>query len=37
MKLQSVDFRVPDVEATARFFAQVWGLERVQGNRLRGT
>ena len=37
MKLQSVDLRVPDVEATARFFAQVWGLERVQGNRLRGT
>jgi catechol 2,3-dioxygenase-like lactoylglutathione lyase family enzyme len=37
VKLQSVDLRVPDVEATARFFAEVWGLERVQGNRLRGT
>ena len=37
MQLQSVDLRVPDVEATARFFAEVWGLERVPGNRLRGT
>ena len=37
MKLQSVDLRVPDVEATARFFAEVWGLTRVPGNRLRGT
>ena len=36
MKLQSVDLRVPDVEATARFFADVWGLTR-NGNRLRGT
>ena len=37
MRLQSVDLRVPDVEATARFFADVWGLTRVAGNRLRGT
>jgi len=37
VQLQSVDLRVPDVEATARFFAEVWGLERVPGNRLRGT
>ena len=26
MKLQSVELRVPDVAATARFFADVWGL-----------
>jgi catechol 2,3-dioxygenase-like lactoylglutathione lyase family enzyme len=37
MKLQSVDLRVPDVEAVARFFADTWGLTRVPGNRLRGT
>jgi len=37
VKLQSVDLRVPDVEATARFFAEVWGLTRLPGNRLRGT
>jgi catechol 2,3-dioxygenase-like lactoylglutathione lyase family enzyme len=37
MKLQSIDLRVPDVEATARFFADVWGLTRVSGARLRGT
>ena len=37
MKLQSVDLRVPDVEAVARFFAETWGLTRVSGNRLRGT
>ena len=37
MKLQSVELRVPDVEATARFFTDVWGLTRVSGNRLRGT
>ena len=29
MKLQSVDLRVADVETTARFFADVWGLTRV--------
>jgi catechol 2,3-dioxygenase-like lactoylglutathione lyase family enzyme len=37
VKLQSVELRVPDVEATARFFTDVWGLTRVSGNRLRGT
>ena len=37
MQLQSIDLRVPDVEATARFFADVWGLTRVAGNRLRGS
>ena len=37
MKLQSVDLRVPDVEATAAFFTDVWGLTRVAGNKLRGT
>jgi catechol 2,3-dioxygenase-like lactoylglutathione lyase family enzyme len=37
MKLQSIELRVPDVETTARFFADVWGLTRVSGNRLRGT
>jgi catechol 2,3-dioxygenase-like lactoylglutathione lyase family enzyme len=40
MKLQSVELRVPDVEGTARFFEQVWGLTPA-GNgtavRLRGT
>src|SRR5437763_16367020 len=40
MKLQSVELRVPDVEGTAGFFEQVWGLSRA-GNgtavRLRGT
>ena len=40
MKLQSVELRVPDVEATARFFEQVWGLARVPNGssvRLRAT
>jgi 2,3-dihydroxy-p-cumate/2,3-dihydroxybenzoate 3,4-dioxygenase len=37
VRLQSVELRVPDVEATARFFTEVWGLARVPGNRLRGT
>jgi 2,3-dihydroxy-p-cumate/2,3-dihydroxybenzoate 3,4-dioxygenase len=37
VKLQSVDLRVPDVEAVSRFFADTWGLTRVAGNRLRGT
>jgi catechol 2,3-dioxygenase-like lactoylglutathione lyase family enzyme len=37
MKLQSVDLRVPDVEATARFFAEVWGLVPVLGGRLGGS
>jgi len=40
MKLHSVELQVPDVEGTARFFEQVWGLSRVgNGNtvRLRGT
>jgi 2,3-dihydroxy-p-cumate/2,3-dihydroxybenzoate 3,4-dioxygenase len=41
LKLQSVDLRVADVEATARFFAEVWGLARVDAHshqvRLRGT
>ena len=40
MKLQSVELQLPDVEGTARFFDQVWGLARA-GNgtsaRLRGT
>jgi len=40
MKLQSVELQVADVEGTARFFEQVWGLTRA-GNgaavRLRGT
>ena len=37
MKLQSVELRVPDVEATARFFADVFGLARVSDTRLRGS
>jgi catechol 2,3-dioxygenase-like lactoylglutathione lyase family enzyme len=37
VRLQSVDLRVPDLEATARFFTDVWGLTRVPGNKLRGT
>jgi len=37
VKLQSVDLRVPDVEAAARFFAEVWGLVPVPGGRLRGS
>jgi catechol 2,3-dioxygenase-like lactoylglutathione lyase family enzyme len=40
MKLQSVELRVADVEGTARFFEQVWGLSRVPDGgtvRLRGT
>jgi 2,3-dihydroxy-p-cumate/2,3-dihydroxybenzoate 3,4-dioxygenase len=37
VRLQSIDLRVPDVEAVARFFADTWGLTRVSGNRLRGT
>ena len=40
IKLQSVELRVADVEGAARFFAEVWGLTRVQNGgaaRLRGT
>jgi catechol 2,3-dioxygenase-like lactoylglutathione lyase family enzyme len=41
MKLQSIDLRVPDAEAAARFFADVWGLARADAHsgqvRLRGT
>lgn len=39
MKLQSAELRVADVEATARFFEEVWGLARVPGDpvRLRAT
>ena len=40
MKLQSVELRVPDAEASARFFADVWGLSRTESAsaiRLRGT
>ena len=40
MKLQSVELRVPDAEASARFFETVWGLARTAnggGLRLRGT
>ncbi len=39
MKLQSVELRVPNVEETARFFEQVWGLSRAPGGgvRLRAT
>ncbi|MEA3195668.1 MAG: 2,3-dihydroxy-p-cumate/2,3-dihydroxybenzoate 3,4-dioxygenase [Betaproteobacteria bacterium] len=37
MRLQSVDLRVPDVEASTRFFAEVWGLVPVSGGRLRGS
>ncbi len=37
MRLQSVDLRVPDVEAVARFFSDTWGLTRTSDNRLRGT
>jgi 2,3-dihydroxy-p-cumate/2,3-dihydroxybenzoate 3,4-dioxygenase len=39
MKLQSAELRVPDVQAAARFFEEVWGLTRVGGEamRLRGT
>jgi 2,3-dihydroxy-p-cumate/2,3-dihydroxybenzoate 3,4-dioxygenase len=40
MKLQSVELRVADVEGTARFFEQVWGLSRIADGgtvRLRGT
>ena len=37
MKLQSVDLRVPDVEATERFFAEVWGLMPASDGRLRGS
>ena len=37
MRLQSVDLRVPDVEAAATFFVDLWGLERLPGNRLRGS
>jgi len=37
VRLQSIDLRVADLEATARFFTDVWGLTRVAGNRLRGT
>jgi 2,3-dihydroxy-p-cumate/2,3-dihydroxybenzoate 3,4-dioxygenase len=41
VRLQSVDLRVPDVEAVARFFADTWGLTRADAPpsqvRLRGT
>jgi catechol 2,3-dioxygenase-like lactoylglutathione lyase family enzyme len=40
VKLQSVELRVPDAEASARFFQTTWGLARVGGEsaiRLRGT
>ena len=40
IKLQSVELHVGDVEAAARFFAEVWGLTRVQNGgavHLRGT
>ena len=37
MELQSIDLRVGDVDATARFFADVWGLTRVTSDRLRGS
>lgn len=40
MKLQSVELRVPDVDATARFFRDVWGLQSAESHgavRLRGT
>jgi hypothetical protein len=41
LKLQGVDLRVLNVDATARFFAEVRGLSRVLGHssqiRLRGT
>ena len=40
MKLQSVELRVADVEGTARFFREVWGLQATAGNgalHLRGT
>ena len=40
MKLQSVELRVPDVQGTARFFVEVWGLTRAADGaavRLRGT
>ena len=32
MKLQSVELRVPDAEAAARFFATVWGLAPAESN-----
>jgi catechol 2,3-dioxygenase-like lactoylglutathione lyase family enzyme len=40
MKLQSVELRVPDVDAAARFFTTLWGLHAAQSGdavRLRGT
>jgi catechol 2,3-dioxygenase-like lactoylglutathione lyase family enzyme len=40
MKLQSVELRVPDVDAVARFFTTIWGLHAAEGNGgtlLRGT
>src|SRR5207237_342302 len=40
IKLQSVELRVADVEGAARFFADVWGLTRVQDGgavKLRGS
>jgi catechol 2,3-dioxygenase-like lactoylglutathione lyase family enzyme len=40
MKLQSVELRVPDADATARFFREVWGLQAAEGDgaiHLRGT
>jgi len=40
MELQSIELLVPDVEGTARFFVEVWGLTRAADGaavRLRGT
>ncbi|MFN2646907.1 MAG: hypothetical protein ABR570_18105, partial [Burkholderiales bacterium] len=40
IKLQSVELRLADVEAAARFFADLWGLTRVENGaavRLRGS
>jgi catechol 2,3-dioxygenase-like lactoylglutathione lyase family enzyme len=40
VKLQSVELRVPDVDATARFFRELWGLQAAEGHdalRLRGS
>jgi hypothetical protein len=31
VQLQSVELRVPDVEAVAGFFEKVWGLTRLDG------
>ena len=37
MELQSVELRVPDVDAVGGFFERVWGLSSAGGNRFRGT